>query len=170
MDYNEEQLSAITVNCTNSIFSFSERVLTDENIHEDVYFYTWSKTQFYAESHLKQTYHGNPTWARNTTAQLQAHGLYLAAKIVLHALLPLQKRKEGTMLVKQHRLLLLGDLCSHSRCVTADGEQERMGNPYNVVLTGGLNRLAHKSVKAGPSRACNVSTVYEGGLLMAVNF
>jgi len=55
MDYNEEQLSAITVNCTDSIFSFSEVVLTDENIHEYMYFYIWSKTQFYAEPHKTNT-------------------------------------------------------------------------------------------------------------------
>lgn len=44
-----------------------------------------------------------------------------------------------------------------------------MGDPYNIVLTGGLNRLAHKSVEAGPGRAWNVCTMYEGGLFMAVN-
>lgn len=58
MDYNEEQLSAITANCTNCIYSFSERVLTDENIHGDMYFYTWSKTQFYMEQ--STVLHGAP--------------------------------------------------------------------------------------------------------------
>lgn len=51
MDCNEEEPSAITVIAQNSIFASSDRALRDENIHEDMYFYLWSKAELYTESH-----------------------------------------------------------------------------------------------------------------------
>lgn len=49
--------------------------------------------------------------------------------------------------------------------------REMKGNVCNIVLPEGLyRRLVHSSGKSGPSRACNVCSMYEGGLLTAASF